>query len=51
MKSIILSVLALAYLAILQISAQVIREIKADKNVHQLQEMFFKDAEDPMNTK
>jgi creatinine amidohydrolase len=31
--------------------AQVIREIKADKNVPQLQEMFFKDAEDPMNTK
>lgn len=31
--------------------AEVIREIKADKNVPQLQEMFFKDAEDPMNTK
>ena len=31
--------------------AQVIREIKADKNVPQLQEMFFKDAEDPINTK
>jgi creatinine amidohydrolase len=31
--------------------AEVIREIKADKNVPQLQEIFFKDAEDPMNTK
>ena len=31
--------------------AEVIRAIKADRNVPQLQEMFFKDAEDPMNTK
>lgn len=31
--------------------AEVIRAIKADKNVPQLQEMFFRDAEDPMNTK
>ena len=31
--------------------AEVIRAIKADRNVPQLQEMFFNDAEDPMNTK
>ena len=31
--------------------AEVIRAIKADRNVPQLQEMFFRDAEDPMNTK
>ena len=31
--------------------ADVIRDIKADKNVSALQEQFFKDAENPMGTK
>lgn len=31
--------------------AEVIRAVKADRNVPQLQEMFFNDAENPLNTK